>query len=197
MNTKPDYGQKYQIKGIGKILINNFFDKLKKITPTTNIDKILEVGAGEGYSSQKIRELLPTNTSLTVTEYDAELLEKIAEKIGNTKIAQANVYNLPFAENEFDLIYCLEVLEHLETPNIAIKELHRVSKRYVVLSVPHEPWWRIMNMARGKYWSDWGNTPGHIQHWNTQKLELLGKPYFVLEKISYPIPWIMMLLKKK
>ena len=40
---------------------------------------------------------------------------------------------------------------------------------FILLSVPKEPIWRICNMARGKYWKDLGNTPGHIQHWTKKK----------------------------
>ena len=66
----------------------------------------------------------------------------------------------------FDLVLAIEVLEHVPDPAAALRELARVARRDVVLSVPREPIWRAANMARGKYWGDLGNTPGHIQHWS-------------------------------
>jgi len=69
---------------------------------------------------------------------------------------------LPPKSQSYDLTIACEVLEHLEDPGQALTEIDRVTKQSVLISVPQEPMWRILNMARGKYWSDLGNTPGHV-----------------------------------
>ncbi|MEM6927227.1 MAG: methyltransferase type 11, partial [Myxococcota bacterium] len=60
----------------------------------------------------------------------------------------------------------LAVLEHLDAPHVAVKELARVSRGHLVLSVPWEPWFQLGNLARGKYLSGWGNHPEHVQRWS-------------------------------
>jgi SAM-dependent methyltransferase len=75
------------------------------------------------------------------------------------------VYALPYPDRAFDVVVATEVLEHLHDPSGAVRELLRVARKAVILTVPHEPWWRLANMMRGKYLSDFGNTPGHVQHW--------------------------------
>lgn len=101
-----------------------------------------------------------------------------------------------YRDNEFDLVICCEVLEHVNNFEQALKELKRISKKYILISVPNEPIWRMLNMVRGKYWKALGNTPGHINHWGvisfgklvkSEKLLILGK--------KYPFPWQMMLLR--
>ena len=60
----------------------------------------------------------------------------------------------------------IEVLEHVPDPERTVSEMARVAKRWVLVSVPREPLWRGLNMARGAYIKDLGNTPGHINHWS-------------------------------
>ena len=92
---------------------------------------------------------------------------------------------------------CCEVLEHLEQPELALKTLKRVTGRYLILSVPREPLWCAMNLARAKYISRLGNTPGHIQHWSKRGfIRLVSKCFDVLE-VKSPLPWTMLLCKPR
>jgi len=76
-------------------------------------------------------------------------------------------------------------------------ELFRVSKDYVVISVPNEPVWRISNMLRGSYIKNLGNTPGHINHYNSRSLKKLINPYSSDIKIYKPFPWLIAIAKKR
>jgi hypothetical protein len=89
------------------------------------------------------------------------------------------------------------VLEHLENYEMALQELFRVSRNYVIIAVPNEPLWRFLNLARLKYLKDWGNTPGHINHWSAASLAGLISKYGQVIKIYRPMPWIILLAKKK
>ena len=72
---------------------------------------------------------------------------------------------LSFADGEFDLVAATEVLEHVADPQAAVAEMARVARRWLLVSVPHEPLWRALNVARGAYLRELGNTPGHLNHW--------------------------------
>ena len=73
---------------------------------------------------------------------------------------------LPFADDEFEIATAMEVLEHVPDAADVLSEMARVSSKWILVSVPREPLWRGLNMARGAYWRDLGNTPGHINHWS-------------------------------
>jgi hypothetical protein len=55
----------------------------------------------------------------------------------------------------------------------------------------------VLNLARGHYWRDLGNTPGHLQHWSTLAfLDLLQDHLEVLE-LRTPLPWTMALCRTR
>ena len=58
-------------------------------------------------------------------------------------------------------------------PEHTVAEMARVAKRWLLVSVPREPLWRGLNMARGAYWKDLGNTPGHLNHWSKRSFVAL------------------------
>jgi hypothetical protein len=71
----------------------------------------------------------------------------------------------------------------------------RVASRHLLVSVPREPLWRGLNMARGAYLKDLGNTPGHLNHWSKRAfVSLLSKHGTVVEARS-PFPWTMLLVR--
>jgi predicted SAM-dependent methyltransferase len=100
-------------------------------------------------------------------------------------------------EDSADFILCCEVLEHLEFPEKALKTLNTITGKYCLLSVPNEPLWRCLNMVRGKYIHDLGNTPGHIQHWSLHQFVKLIKKYMDVLMVKFVLPWTLVLSKKK
>lgn len=195
--SKFDYGQKYKSGLIGRFLINNFYQELQALCKNIEFNNCLEVGSGEGYSTQKIFSFLPHHVDFEASEYEECLVDDVKSRNPSIKVIQEDVYNMLRDDGSLDLIFCLEVLEHLENPVDAIDELHRVSNRHLIVSVPNEPLWRILNMCRLKYVSSWGNTPGHVQHWNEQDFINLVQDKFNIISTSKPLPWLMMLLEKK
>jgi len=87
---------------------------------------------------------------------------------------EASVYGLPFEDRQFELVVCCEVLEHLKEPEAGFAELCSVGEA-VLVSVPWEPVWRLLNVLRGQYLSHFGNTPGHVQHFRRRGLRRLTR----------------------
>ena len=106
---------------------------------------------------------------------------------------EASIYQLPYDKDEFDLVICCEVLEHLEDPTAGLAELARVTSSHAIVSTPWEPIWRLLNCGRGKYLSALGNTPGHIQHFTRGALKRLFKVEFNILQVETPLPWTMLL----
>ncbi|BAV33222.1 methyltransferase type 11 [Sulfuricaulis limicola] len=193
-----NFRDKYTKSGmIGRFLVNRFFSQFSELIEQcgTDITTVLEIGAGEGFSTQRIANLLGSGVRLEASEYRGDLVSRAAARNPGVNVRQESIYSLDRPDHAFDILICLEVLEHLENPQAALQELARVSKKYVVISVPREPIWRILNMARGKYLGSLGNTPGHIQHWSSRGLRDFVSPRFRIVDMRKPLPWTILLLK--
>ncbi|MFN6119018.1 MAG: class I SAM-dependent methyltransferase, partial [Actinomycetes bacterium] len=103
----------------------------------------------------------------------------------------ADATRLPFADRTFDLVMAIEVLEHVPQPDAALRELARVCSATLVASVPFEPIWRAGNMARRRYLGDWGNTPGHVNHWTRRSFARFVGTRFTVRDVASPLPWTM------
>ena len=98
---------------------------------------------------------------------------------------------LPFPDDSFDLVLAIEVLEHVPTPDVALRELARVCSGTFVASVPFEPIWRAGNILRRRYVRDLGNTPGHVNHWTRWGFHRFVETEFHVQQTRSPLPWTM------
>lgn len=187
-------GKYEQTNFITHFIIENFFSKISKLLPE-DAETILEVACGAGYSTQYLSGNLKGKI-FEASDVNEELVGMAREKNPQILINVESIYALKRPDNSFDLILALEVLEHLENPEAALRELHRVSNKYVVLSAPNASLWRVLNVARGKYLRDFGNTPGHINHWSEKSFSNFISKYFKIIKVIKSFPWIIILGQK-
>jgi len=197
MEVKEKFSGKYLTKNfIIRRLVKNFFSDVNDIISNLDVEKVLEVGCGLGFSTQYLVRILK-GADFQSSEYELSYVLEARRRNPGIKIIQESVYDLKREDNSFDLVIMLEVLEHLRKPQKALEELHRVTSHYCLLSVPNEPLWRFLNICRLKYLRHLGNTPGHLQHWSKKDLIRFLKPYFSVEEVKTPLPWIIVLVKKK
>lgn len=201
METKDrritQFTDKYTGSGsIGNFLVSNFFRTIESLSRRDS-RSVLEVGCGAGYSLVHLRKFFDDGTAFSACDIDPELVRLAKEKNPSISCDVASIYELPYGDKSFDTVVCLEVLEHLDDPEKALSELARVAKKYVIISTPHEPIWRILNCARGKYLSQYGNTPGHINHWSSGGLAKLVSKYFDVIAVNKPLPWTIIYGKSK
>jgi 2-polyprenyl-3-methyl-5-hydroxy-6-metoxy-1,4-benzoquinol methylase len=113
----------------------------------------------------------------------------------NLEYRATGAEKLPFAADEFDLAAAIEVLEHVPDPRQTLAEMIRVAARHLLVSVPREPLWRGLNIARGAYLRELGNTPGHLNHWSKRAFERLLADYGEVVEARSPFPWTMLLVR--
>ena len=102
---------------------------------------------------------------------------------------------LQFTDGEFDLVAATEVLEHVPEPQRVLSEMSRVARAHLLVSVPREPLWRVLNVARGAYVRDLGNTPGHVNHFSKAAIVSLCAPHGDVIETRSPFPWTMVLVR--
>ncbi len=91
---------------------------------------ILELGTGHGVRARIMADLYP-ETTVTAIDRSPELLEKAKNEVAipaNLYFENADIYELPFADETFDFVYARLVFMHLSNPDIALKNILRVLK---------------------------------------------------------------------
>lgn len=197
MQAEPqNFRDKYEKSGvIGGWLIDRFYRSIGGLiaglqpAPAT----AFEVGAGEGYSTQRLAPMLPRGCAFHSSEFEPELAARARARNPGIELSTQSIYALQRADASADLVVCLEVLEHLEDPARGLAELARVARRALIVSVPNEPLWRALNCARGKYWGALGNTPGHLNHWTPWAFERFVATRCDVVARLQPLPWTVLL----
>ncbi|BAW29283.1 hypothetical protein MTHERMMSTA1_07830 [Methanosarcina thermophila MST-A1] len=183
------YNSKNPLMGM---VISNFIENLKAtVTPLENINRIIDIGCGEGFIINCL-----DFSDITGVDISKSALKLARDKNRNFNLCAGSVYELSFKNDSFDLAIATEVLEHLEEPERAIQEIRRVSRNYCVFSVPNEPYFRIMNFLRGKNLTRFGNDIEHVQNWSSKEFVELLRKYFKILEVRKPFPWTMVLCKK-
>lgn len=192
-NTYDKYGSSNPVV---RRLMAGFESTLAELFAQAGPESVLDVGCGEGVLTERwARELgrrpvvgFDLEDPKLRAEWDARRRENLTFQSGDA------AGGLPFADDQFDLAAAIEVLEHVPEPEATVAEMARVARRHLLVSVPREPLWRGLNMARGAYLRDLGNTPGHLNHWSKRSfVALLSRHGRVLEARS-PFPWTMLLV---
>lgn len=174
---------------IERRLMERFFAALDGALPERPPLRVLEVGVGEGEVTARLRRRF---NGASVIGADLPDPARPGEWRARGIVGMyADIAALPFRSGAFDLVMAIEVLEHVPDPAAALRELARVGGGHVVVSVPREPVWRVANMARGRYVSALGNTPGHIQHWSRRGFTRLVGAHLDVVSVTSPFPWTM------
>jgi len=192
-NVYPKYTTR---NPIARLLVANFITALRRLVRRTGAREIHEVGCGEGHLSLR---LAAEGWQVRGSDLSPAAIREAAGRARACGLAipfqVADLYKLEPARDGAPLVLCCEVLEHVPDPERALAVLTALARPHLIVSVPREPLWRVLNLARGKYWRDLGNTPGHLHHWSTLDfLELLQDHLEVLE-LRTPLPWTMALCR--
>ena len=178
-------------------LIDRFHHRILDLVGQTNASTVLDAGCGEGFFLNFAQD-----NGVDLNYMGADLsLEAIqwsrANLFPNLNANVANIHHLPYADNSFPLVFCLEVLEHIPDSRIGLRELARVSSEYLMISVPHEPFFRGANFLRGKHISRWGNDPEHIHNYNGRSFRQMVSSVVDIVWHGYSFPWQIALAKKR
>lgn len=90
--------------------------------------KVLDVGSAQGWYIKYLKDL-----GYEVTASDIEKAVAFAD----VPFVQTSDAGLPFADGSFDTVLAINVIEHVEDENKILAELHRATKKRLLLSVPN------------------------------------------------------------
>ncbi len=180
-------------------MMAGFESALSELVSSANPATIHEVGCGEGYWVLRWRKggLAARGSDVSATAIALARENAAQDELPPTLFETRSIYDLHPGRDAADLIVCTEVLEHLRTPEAGLRALQRVVEGHLIVSVPCEPLWRGLNLARGAYLSSLGNTPGHLQHWSAGGFVRLMSDYFQVLAVRHPLPWTMLLCRPR
>lgn len=173
----PDYYQEGIKKNILQRLwhrnkLNNVVSaiKLKYINPLN----ILDVGSASGWFLSELKKEFKNSECVGIDTHKAAI-NYGKKKYKNIKLVRADAHKIPFKENTFEVIVCCEVLEHVEEPEVVIKEMKRVLKRNgrLIIEIDTGNWlfkliWYFWTNLRKGVWRD-----SHIHSFSVEKLKRL------------------------
>jgi len=192
-NSFDKYGSQNPVV---KRLMAGFHGTLDELWDRAAPSSVLDVGCGEGVLTFEWAKRLGDGRVVGIDLDDPKLrAEWEQRKRPNLEFRGEEATRLSFADDEFDLAAAIEVLEHVPEPEATVAEMARVARSHMLVSVPREPLWRGLNMARGAYWRDLGNTPGHVNHWSKRGFVSLLSRYGAVEEARSPFPWTMLLVR--
>ncbi len=191
-NTYDKYGS---TNPVVKRLMAKFESTLDELFELAAPQTLLDVGCGEGVLIHEWAHRLEGRVVGIDLEDETIQSEWAKRQAPNLEYKIMKAENLPFADDEFDVATAIEVLEHVPDPEHTVEEMARVAKRHLIVSVPREPLWRMLNMARGAYMKELGNTPGHLNHWSKRSFVRLLSNYGTVEEARSPFPWTMLLVR--
>jgi ubiquinone/menaquinone biosynthesis C-methylase UbiE len=193
-NTYDKYGS---TNPVVRRLMAGFERTLDELFAQAAPASILDVGCGEGVLIHKwAGRIAPGRVVGLDLEDPAIQAEWENRQAPNLSYRVMKAENLPFADGEFGLASAIEVLEHVPDPAHTVAEMARVAGGgHLLVSVPREPLWRGLNMARGAYLRELGNTPGHVNHWSKRAFVRLLSQHGEVVQARSPFPWTMLLVR--
>jgi 2-polyprenyl-3-methyl-5-hydroxy-6-metoxy-1,4-benzoquinol methylase len=191
-NTYDKYGS---TNPVVRRLMAGFERTLAELFAQAAPATLLDVGCGEGVLTHKWARSIEGR--VVGLDLDDPLLHAEWEKrkADNLEYVVMKAENLPFADGEFAVASAIEVLEHVPDPEHTVAEMARVASKHLLVSVPREPLWRGLNMARGAYLKELGNTPGHLNHWSKRSFTALLSKHGTVVEARSPFPWTMLLVR--
>jgi SAM-dependent methyltransferase len=181
---------------IARRLMAGFMGSLDRLVERSSAREAHEVGCGEGELSIRL-----ARNGLRVRGSDAfpQVLEEAQRRSAAAGVEidfeATPVEALDPSTHAAELVVCCEVLEHLEDPDRALDVLATLARPWLIASVPREPLWRGLNLARLSYVRQLGNTPGHLNHWSSREfVRFLTRRFEVIQVVN-PLPWTMALCR--
>jgi 2-polyprenyl-3-methyl-5-hydroxy-6-metoxy-1,4-benzoquinol methylase len=195
-NTFDKYGS---ANPIVRRLMHGFDRVISRFVQRAAPTSIHEAGCGEGYWTigWHLRGYAVRGSDFSSSVIEMARQNAAERRVPSDVFVQKSIYDLDPRSDAADLVVASEVMEHLDDPESALRRIRDVASQYVILSVPREPLWRVLNLLRAAYVSRLGNTPGHIQHWSSSGFIRLVKRHFDIVEIAKPIPWTVILAKPR
>ncbi|MBX3130952.1 MAG: methyltransferase domain-containing protein [Polyangiaceae bacterium] len=176
---------------VQRLLIRRFVRELHDLfVEALPAQTVLEVGVGEGFLSGYLAEKLP-GTKFVGVDSSAGDLAELSRRFPTIETHCASLYDVADLGVRPDVLLCCEVLEHVDDPARAVEVLRGLEPKQAIFSVPHEPFFMLSNLARGKNVTRLGNDIDHVNHWGGRSFRRLLERSFRVDRFATSYPWLL------
>ncbi len=191
--TGEAHAEKYQCSTwIGRQLVRNFMQSILAVVQAAGNRQVHEIGCGEGHILGVLAARGFDVRGCDIAQSSLEVAARESARHGLTiPLVKQSIYELLPDRDAADTVICCEVLEHLTDPEAGLRQLVAITNKDLIVSVPNEPIWRLLNMLRCKYLTAMGNTPGHSQHWSTRQFVAFVGRHAKIVSVRRPLPWTL------
>ncbi len=205
-NTISKQGKIYEIYQTNNPIIlylaKRFQKRIEQLLKSINAMDLngLDIGCGEGHMlNMLINKKIISN--IKGIDLDAERISYSKEKFPHIDVSIMDIYDIDYKSlGEYDYIIATEILEHLPDPIEALEIIKKLLKpeSYIIISIPHEPFFQAGNILRGKHWKNKGKTPAHLNFWRKSQFDKLLKSnsFEIIKSYNYTsFPWLIYFCK--
>lgn len=179
-----------------RALLGHFTRTLCRVVGELRPRTVFDVGCGEGYMLEALRGS-GLSAELVGVDLNPDAIAAARARLGDAALLEVGDARQIAGDRRFDVVLMLEVLEHLEDPAAMLEVLTELTTGHVVLSVPHEPLFRALNLLRGHHLRRLGNHPEHIgQFTRAGFLGLVGRHFDIVGAPIVP-PWTMVVARSR
>lgn len=174
---------------------------IKKMLNTVSANNVLDVGCHGGRLTYELQKRLP-EAKIYGIDISKQAIAFAQKKYKQISFQVGRAEKLPFAPKSFDLVTCLEVLEHVPSPHKVILETRRVLKKkgHLIILVPSENmlfrtiWYFWTHLGRGRVWHH-----THVQKFTNKNLDelLINNGFEVKEKKLFILKMLMLIYAVK
>jgi 2-polyprenyl-3-methyl-5-hydroxy-6-metoxy-1,4-benzoquinol methylase len=192
------YDKYHTTHPIARRLMQGFLQAFDDLGGAVPVSRALEIGCGEGELSMRLARRGFSVRGCDIAPDVVDEARRRAAAAGlDIEFRARPIQAMDPATDRTPLVVCCEVLEHLDAPEDGVRRLAELADPWLIASVPREPVWRILNVARGKYLRALGNTPGHVNHWGRKAFLGLLAARFDVVAVRSPLPWTMALCRRR
>ena len=181
---------KYSNKNpLHRFALNRFFDLIAAEISRIRPYRILDFGSGEGFFIDELikRKVIFHRYFGIDTRQNA--LKEAKLKHPSFSFVNTDLLHCALKGTQFDLVIASQVLEHLSQPEKYLKILCSLSKGRLLLTVPDEPWFRLLNLLRGRDIKKLGNHPDHINLWSFKRFCDFAGKFIIIQKACKTFPF--------
>ena len=134
---------------------------------------VVDVGCGEGVTLEKINRKFPAHRVLGIDELPENV--NICRQFG-LRAETGSIYHLPLKSKSVDCVLLMEVIEHLNQPTTAVKEVHRIliPNGRLVIVFPNDNFFKLVRCLTLRF-REASYDPGHVHQWTPSEMKIFFK----------------------